>query len=403
MMHVIILTQYYPPESGAPQNRLSHLAGILHKQGHTVTVLTALPNYPSNRIFPEYRNRLYAVEKIDNVRVVRTWLFVPKRKNFFPRLLNYFSFVVSSVIGGFFLVGKADFLMCESPPLFLGASAWLLSLIKTRGRYIFNVSDLWPASAVALGVIKKGAALALSEKLERFLYTRARAVSGQTEGIIRSVQNTVPAKKTLLFPNGVDTELFYPEHERRFDGETLCAGYGGVLGLAQGLFSVVQSASLLRQEPVFFHLYGDGPVKNDLEAAIRRDGLQEKVMLKGWVERKSMRSVINSWDIGLVPLAKDPLFFGARPSKMFECMACGTPVVGLMQGEGARIIEQSGSGVALPPEDAESLAAAIKDLIHDRSRLKRYSRSGVEFVRNSFDRRMIAEQYISEIVAVLSE
>ena len=153
-MRIGILTQYYPPEMGAPQARLSHLAGRFLQQGHQVVVLTAMPNYPHGHIFPGYGGFVRREDR-EGVSVIRCWLYPAQSARLVPRLASYFSFVLSSLLFGLFMLRRLDYLMTESPPLFLGVSGWLLAL-RTRARWIFNVSDLWPESAVHLGVVSDG-------------------------------------------------------------------------------------------------------------------------------------------------------------------------------------------------------------------------------------------------------
>ena len=153
MSRIIILTQYYPPETGAPQNRLHSLARFLKNKEMDVQVVTALPNYPKNEIFESYRGKWKVSEMIDGVAVTRTWIFVSSSRGVVARLLNYFSFVITSFIALLFL-RKADFIICESPPLFLGITGVLISKIK-RSKLIFNVSDLWPESAEKLNIISR--------------------------------------------------------------------------------------------------------------------------------------------------------------------------------------------------------------------------------------------------------
>ena len=171
-MRFTILTQYYPPETGAPQNRLSDLAMQLRNAGFEVIVITAMPNYPKNEIFKPYKGKLFVAETIQDITIYRSWIFVGKSRSVIPRLLNYFSFVITSFFTGLFKLKKQDFILCESPPLFLGISGLLLSVFK-KSKFIFNISDLWPESAEKLGVIKNKRILKLTEKLECYLYRKS--------------------------------------------------------------------------------------------------------------------------------------------------------------------------------------------------------------------------------------
>ena len=170
-MKICIHTQYYLPEIGAPQARLSELAKFLNENNFEVTVLTSMPNYPTGKIFDGYAN-FFKSEKIDGINVIRSFIYPSKSTKIIPRLLSYFSFVLSSLFIGVFKISKQDIIITESPPLFLGFSGFLLSKVK-GARWVFNVSDLWPESAVQLGIIKDGISLKLSKILEEFFYKKS--------------------------------------------------------------------------------------------------------------------------------------------------------------------------------------------------------------------------------------
>ncbi|MBM3160905.1 MAG: glycosyltransferase family 4 protein, partial [Bacteroidetes bacterium] len=189
-MRLLILTQYYPPEIGAPQNRLHELAIRLRAHGVEVEVLTALPNYPKMEVQEKYKNGKNREDIIDSIPVHRSWIYVSKSKGVISRLLNYFSFVWSSYWRGRKL-GNYDFLLVESPPLFLGYSAMRLAK-KMNAKLIFNVSDLWPESAEKLGIVTNKRLLKLAYNLEAKCYRRATLITGQTEGIVNDIQQRFP-------------------------------------------------------------------------------------------------------------------------------------------------------------------------------------------------------------------
>ncbi|HQQ93095.1 MAG TPA: glycosyltransferase, partial [Bacteroidia bacterium] len=186
MMNILILTQYFPPEVGAPQNRLFELSVRLQKLGLSITVLTAMPNYPQMEIYPAYKNRSYMFEEMQGLKVHRSSIYVSRSKGILHRLRNYFSFVISSARTSSKLPPRFDFLICESPPLFLGYSAMYLAR-KKKAKLIFNVSDLWPESAEKLGVVKNTLLLKMAYRLEARLYRRAALVTGQTQGICQNI------------------------------------------------------------------------------------------------------------------------------------------------------------------------------------------------------------------------
>ena len=182
-MRILILTQYFIPETGAPQSRLLQWARQLSRKGATVEVLTAMPNYPEMSIHQAYRGKFFLTEEMGGLTIHRSWIYAGSSKAILPRLINYFSFVFTSLLCGIFRTGKFDYVFCESPPLFLGITAWLLSVFK-GARLIFNVSDLWPESAEKLGLVKNRLMLSTAASLERFLYRKSFLVTGQTRGIV---------------------------------------------------------------------------------------------------------------------------------------------------------------------------------------------------------------------------
>ena len=191
------IDKYYLPEIGNSQARLSELASFLRSNGNDVTILTAMPNYPTGEIFPNY-DKIFSTEKIDKISIIRSFIYASKSIKKIPRLLNYFSFVISSFIIGLWKLSRQDIIFVESPPLFLGISGLLLSKIK-KAKLIFNVSDLWPESALHLGIIDKGIIYNIAENLEYIFYKNAWLVTGQSEGIIKNINDRFPTIKTFTF------------------------------------------------------------------------------------------------------------------------------------------------------------------------------------------------------------
>jgi len=268
-LKLLIHTQYFPPEVGAPQNRLFELALRLKKLGVEVTVLTAMPNYPAMEIHPEYKGKKYVFEEIEGLKVHRSSIYVTTSKSLVKRLLNYFSFVWTSYWAGRSkLEREYDFLLCESPPLFLGISAFLLSKAK-KAKFIFNVSDLWPESAEKLGLVTNKFFLRMAQYLEEFLYKKAQLISGQTQGIVKNIKQRFPEKDLYWLPNGVDLSYYDPDkvtskwrEENGFNQSDKLFLYAGIIGHAQGLEVILKAAKTLssRSECKFI-LLGSGPCK----------------------------------------------------------------------------------------------------------------------------------------------
>jgi len=323
-MKILLLTQYFPPETGAPQNRLHSLAMYLTDFGAKVTVLTAMPNYPQNEVQEKYRGKWYYEEEMDSLKIYRGWIYVSKSKGVLSRLLNYFSFVFTSLFIGLFKVGKHDIIICESPPLFLGITALILKWIK-RLKLIFNVSDLWPESAEKLNIVNNKILIGISYKLEAFIYNNSHLVSGQTAGIISNINQRFPHIQTHLLRNGIDVKQFINpgdresfRNEHRIGHNQFVVAYAGIIGHAQGLEIIIKSAKLLiTHSDITFLIVGDGPVKQQLMSMANEMNLNNIVFV-GNVPRNIMPDVIASCDCHVTPLKKNDLFLGAIPSKIFE-------------------------------------------------------------------------------------
>ena len=402
-MRVTILTQYYPPEVGAPQGRLSDLARRFVAQGHDVTVVTAMPNYPTGEVFDAFRGRVVAREDVDGVTVLRSWIWATKRNDRRSVLLSYFSFVLSATCTAPFRIRRSDVLIWESPPLFLAPVAWLLAK-RSRAHLVMNVSDLWPRSAVDLGVLRSPRLIRLFELVERWAYRRAALVTCQTEGIRDGVADRASGTATWLLPNGVDLEHFRPV--RRDPGvrarygipdEAVVVGYAGNFGRSQALHQVVEAAGQLRdRSDIWFLLVGGGPCAEDIRAAVEEHEL-DRVVLAAPVPRTQVPALQSAWDLSVVPLADAPVFEGARPSKMFELFSMGVPFIFCGRGEGAALATESGGALIVPPESPGELAASIERLADDPEVRRRMSEASRSFVAKRFDRRRIAADLEAEL------
>ncbi|MDQ3100999.1 MAG: glycosyltransferase family 4 protein [Bacteroidota bacterium] len=398
-MKVIILTQYFPPETGAPQNRLFAIARDLAAEGAEVNVLTAMPNYPEMRIQRAYRGKFYSREQIDRITVHRAWLIVSKARGLFGRLSNYFSFVLTSLLIGAVKLRRSDILFVESPPLFLGITAMILARLK-RCKLVFNVSDLWPESAVQLGLVKNRSAIKASSWLEMKCYQKAVLITGQTKGIVQNIRSRCPGKDVLWLPNGVDldaVEATGSEEDvlRNFQISKTAAifTYAGIIGHAQGLEVIILAAKKLQDLDVVFLLIGDGPVKKELIRLSEENGVQQKVIFLHRMERSEVLSIIRKSSAVVVPLRKNDLFKGAIPSKIFEAMALGKPLLLGVDGEARELfIDQADGGTFFYPEDPDSLALAIRNYMEHPELLFVHGSNGSKYVRENFDRQAISMQ-----------
>jgi glycosyltransferase involved in cell wall biosynthesis len=400
-MRIIFLTQYFPPETGAPQNRLFATAKALQANGAEVTVLTAMPNYPDMRIHAAYRGRLHVREVMDGLLVHRSWLFVSTGKGIVARLCNYFSFVFTSLLVGLFKLKKADVLLVESPPLFLGITAMLLARLK-GAKLVFNVSDLWPESAVQLRLVTNKAMIGASTWLEERCYRAAALITGQTQGIMRNISGRFPKKDVLWVPNGVDFAALadageVPASDIRsrlgIAPDALLLTYAGILGHAQGLHVVLQAAALLRdRKDIHFILVGDGPEKDRL-LALKQHLAPVNVHFVDRMPRRELLALMRSIDAVVVPLLRNDLFKGAIPSKIFEALALRKPVLLGVDGEARELfIEQGRAGLYFEPESAPDLARVAAQYVGDRALVLEQGAHGESYVKEHFDRQVISKK-----------
>ena len=351
-MRILYLSQYFPPEAGATQSRAFEQARNFVRLGHAVTMIAEIPNHPSGVIPPEYRGRLYERGELEGIEVIRVWVKTSPVKNFRQRMAFYLSYMVGAGLAGSLLAhGPYDLVYASSPPLFVGGAALWLSYLR-RIPLVFEVRDLWPESAAALGEMSRGRAFAWATRLEQACYRRAKAIVAVTEGTRqRLIGRGIPAEKLWLVPNGANVEMFQfdPAGRRRIRdelglGEQFVALYAGIHGVAQGLETVLDAARALQGDPeISFLLVGEGPRKAALRELAGGYGLQNLRFLPE-VPNEQMPAYLSAADAALVPLRKVELFEGVLPSKLFDAWACARPVVLSVAGEARRLLEEAEGG-----------------------------------------------------------
>lgn len=394
-MRILIVTQYFPPETGAPQARLYELAVRLQGKGHQLTVLTAMPNYPSGRVFPEYRRSLRITETIDGIRVIRTPIYPSNSHRALPRLFSYFSFAVSSVLFGWWRLGHHDVAIVESPPLFLAPSGRFIAVLA-RARPVLMVSDIWPDILVRMGHASGGLGIRMMERIEAWAYRRYTAVATTNPGAMQQIRRRFPEATTTVISNGVDTAFFQPEARREgtrdelgADDDTLLVGYCGLHGLAQGLEVIIDAAERLKERAdIMIVLIGDGPVRQQLKRNAERRGLSN-IRFFDRRPRNEMPTVVASCDLMLVPLSAR--FPGTMPSKVYEALASGTPPIVAEGCEGANLVREFECGRAFAPLDGIGLAHQIESLADNRDKIQEMSERA-RALGARFDRQIIADR-----------
>lgn len=399
-MNILYISQYYPPEIGATQTRAVEMARNLVKLGHQVTVLTEFPNHPTGIIPKQYRFKFFAREHDAGINILRVWVFASPNKNFITRILFYFSFMFTAIVGGLALRGKYDVVFATSPPLFVAAAGYVISFFR-KTKFVLEVRDLWPETAVILGELSNKYFINLSEKLELFLYNKSVRIVTVTQRFKNRILEkvSISEEKIAVIPNGANTELYRPAEkdssvlsELNLEPSTFIIAYTGLHGLMHGLDFVVDTANLLRNEKdVFFLFIGEGVRKAFLIETAVKYGLQNIKFLDAQAEENLPR-YIHSCDLGLTTIKKTVVSDRVIPVKVFTYMACARPVLLCVGGETREIVESAGAGMYAEPENAEQLKEAILKLKSDPALCKKMGQNGRKLVEQHYSRAALAQQ-----------
>lgn len=396
-MRIACVCHYFAPEPAAPAARVHELARAWVRAGHQVTVITTFPNHPVGRIPLEYRGRWWSTEELDGIRVLRCWLYAVPNRGVGRRGLDHLSFMLTALLFGLPRLGQVDVVIASSPTLFSALSAWLIARLK-RAPFVLEVRDLWPEAIVELGLLRPGPTLRVLERLARFLYQHASHVVVVTRAFAeRIAAHGVPLSKLTVIPNGADTRLFTPRTsgdsvraELGLDGRFIVA-YVGSHGLSHGLGAILDAAA--EQPDVTFLLVGDGADRDRLLAERDRRRLRN-VLMRPSVPKSDVPRVYAAADACVVPLRDVRLFETFVPSKMFEVLAAGRPVIGAVRGEARDILAQSGGALLVEPERGDQLAEAVARLRADPGLRDEMGRRGRAFAEQHYDREAMAARYL---------
>jgi colanic acid biosynthesis glycosyl transferase WcaI len=395
-VRIAYVSHYFIPEPAAPAARVHEFSRAWVRLGHTVSVVTGFPNHPLGEIPRAYRHRLWTTETIDGMSVLRCWLYAVPNRGIGRRGLDHLSFMLTSVLFGLPRLGRVDVVIASSPTLFSALSGWLIARLR-RVPFVLEVRDLWPEAIVELGLLRRGPATSALYSLARFLYRQAARVVVVTEAFAdRLAAQGVPRSKLVVIPNGSDTQLFATAHDATAARASLGVGgfvvaYVGTHGASHGLHAVLDAAAV--QPEVSYVLVGDGAERDRLLAERDRRGLCNVTMLPS-LSKAQVAEVYAAADVCLVPLRDVPLFETFVPSKLFEVLAAGRPVVGALRGEARAILERSGGGLAVAPESGVEIAAAVAMLRGDPALREEMGRRGRAFVQAHYDRDALAARYL---------
>ena len=409
-MRILYLSQYFPPEVGATQNRAYEMAANFVKKGHQVTMLTEIPNHPSGIINPEYCGKFMVRSNWDGIDVIRVWVKASPIKSFLNRMLFYISYMINTTIAGLLVARERyDFIYVTSPPLFVGV-AGLFNMFIRQIPMIFEVRDLWPDSAVYLGELKNSTVITLARKLELACYKYAELIVVVTEGTKHIlVKRGIPAEKIVVIPNGANLNRYQFDSEGRDKirrqlnlEDKFVAIYAGIHGIAQGLEIIIKAAKILdSQSQIHFLMIGSGPQKAILRQMVSNYGLTN-VTLHNEVSMDEMSCYLSAADIALIPLKNIDLFKHVLPSKMFDAWACRRPIILLVDGEARRVMEEAQTGVFVPPENPELLAETLIELQKSPDDLQRMGLNGRKYVEDHFSREILAEQLLLVLESLLN-
>ena len=379
-MHILFLTDNFTPESNAPANRTHEHAKVWVQQGHQVTIITCAPNFPSGRVFPGYKNKLYQTETIDGIVVIRVWTFMASNSGFLLRLFDFLSFMLTSFFGGLFLT-KTDIIIGTSPQFFTVCSAYLLSKFK-RVPFVFEMRDIWPDSLDAVGVRHAKLFTRLMNPVADFLYRNADHIVVVTSSFKEYLlKKKISGDKITVVTNGIDVEKFQPvaADKNLIDDLNLTSkfiiGYIGTHGMAHHLQTLVDAAKVANGaehlKRIHFLTIGTGAEFARLKKSSQ--GLENFQMI-GQIPRSQIHRYWSIIDLAIIHLRDNPLFETVIPSKMFEAIAMGVPILHGVRGESAQIVKKYHIGVTFSSQQPLELLQQAQRVMEDdnfRHQLKR--------------------------------
>jgi glycosyltransferase involved in cell wall biosynthesis len=404
-VHILLIHQAFASIDEPGGTRHHELARYLASQGHRVTIIASPISYLTGKA--RSTNILWSENQSDGqlITIMRAYTYPSLHRSFAFRLISFFSFMFSSFFIGLG-VKNVDLVWGTSPPIFQGFTAWLLARIKHRP-FLFEVRDLWPAFAVAVGVLKNPVLIKLSEWLETFLYRRANLVVVNSPGFIQHIKKR-GASRVDLVPNGTDTSMFNPnanggdfKREHGLEAKFVVI-YAGAHGLSNDLGIVLQAAQkLLARKDIVFVLLGDGKDKPALQARAAREGLTNTIFLPP-IPKVEMPSALAAADACIAILKPIEMYKTTFPNKVFDYMAAGKPVILAVDGVIREVVENAEGGIAVHPGDPEGLSQAVLQLADDPALVHRMGCKGRAYVEKNFDRSILAAKLMELMLEMVA-
>jgi glycosyltransferase involved in cell wall biosynthesis len=408
-MRITFICHYFPPEIGAPSARIYEMAKRWVKEGHEVKVVTCFPNHPTGTIPKEYKGLKYHKEEMDGITIHRNYVYATPNKGFIKKTIGHISFMISSVLFSLKKIGDTDIVITSSPTFFSIISGYYISKRK-KVPFILEIRDLWPAAIVELGVLKNKLIINLLERLELRYYRKSSKLVMVTNAFkLNLIERGIYKDKIEVITNGYEVEMFFPQEkdlelvEKYGLEDKFIVEYVGVHGISQALDKIILVAEQLTdKKDIQFVFIGEGADKEKLQQMVAEKKLLNVLFIDAQPKEKIPR-FYNIADICLVPLKNIPLFKTFIPSKMFEIMGCGIPIIASLEGEAADILRQSQAAVIVSPEDITGIKDSIIKLKNDKILRENMSKSGIKFVKQYYSRELLAKKYLLLIEQTIKE
>lgn len=408
-MHILFLTDNFPPEMNAPASRTFEHCREWVACGAEVTVITCVPNFPKGKVFNGYKNLLWQSEVMEGIRVIRVWTYITANEGFAKRVLDYVSFMLTGTVAALF-VPKVDVVVGTSPQFFTACAAWMVGGLK-RAPWVFELRDIWPESIKSVGAMQDSLIIRMLERIELFLYRHASRIVVVTHTFKDMlIRRGINGSKIDVITNGVDLSNFSPLPKDVGLGlelglnDCFVAGYIGTHGLAHGLETLLDAAQILQQTPgaesIRILFLGDGAKKVELVEDANTRSLRNVVFVAS-VPKDQVPRYWSLLDVSIIHLRKTDLFSSVIPSKLFECMGMGIPVLHGVAGESATIVQTEQVGEVFESDNAQQLVDALLQLRANETRFKSYRVNGLAAAKR-YDRKQLAEnmlKILKELIA----
>jgi glycosyltransferase involved in cell wall biosynthesis len=404
-VHILFITDNFPPESNAPANRTYEHVKVWVDSGHKVTIITCAPNFPDGKVYPGYRNAWKFTEHISGIRIIRVKTYMTSNRGVLKRILDYASFGFMSAFVGLF-IKKPDIVIGTSPQPFSVISAWFITRVR-RKPFVFELRDLWPDSVMAVSAMKNGWMIKLFRKFIHYLYRKADLIISVTNSFkSRLIAHGISADKIKIIKNGINLDMVSAVVETVTDirdkynlpNNKFICGYIGTIGMAHSVDTILTAAEKCKQPSLHFLIMGSG---TKADAIAQKAILFDNVTFMSSKTRSEALQILNAIDAAIVHLKDDPLFHDVIPSKIFEAMALSKPILMGVLGESRdMVINQAKAGLPFEPENPEALCEAAQQLFEQAEVYKRLAENGKAYVLNNFTRQKLAASMLHELLNI---